>query len=48
MARNMGKALRKVLPTAEKERPQMLKKMGKMSLPFTEIIADITKLSKPV
>jgi digeranylgeranylglycerophospholipid reductase len=48
MARNMGKALRKVLPTAEKERPQMLKKMGKMSLPFTEIIADITKISKPV
>ncbi len=48
MARNMGKALRKVLPAAEKERPELLKKMAKMSLPITEIIADITKLSKPV
>ena len=48
MARNMGKALREVLYVAEKERPELLKKMGKMRLPFTEIIADVTKLSKPV
>lgn len=48
MAKNMGVALREVLPAAEKERPELLKKMGKMRLPITEIIADITRLSKPV
>ena len=48
MAKNMGKALRQVIPDAEKEKPEMFQKMGKMRLPITEIIADITKLSKPV
>jgi len=48
MAKNMGKALRKVIPVAEKEKPELLQKLNKMRLPFTEIIADITKLSKPI
>jgi len=48
MAKNMGVALREVLPAAEKERPELLQKMAKMRMPFTEIIADITRISKPV
>lgn len=48
MAKNMGKAMRKVIPTAQKERPGLLQKMDKMRAPFTEIIADVTRLSKPV
>lgn len=48
MARNMGKALRKVLPVAEKEKPELLQKLSKMRLPFTEIIADVNRLSKPI
>lgn len=48
MAKNMGKALRKVIPEAQKERPELFQKMDKMRLPFPEIIADITKISQPV
>ena len=48
MAKNMGIALREVLPAAEKERPELLQKMAKMRLPITEIIADVTKISKPL
>ncbi len=48
MAKNMGKALRQVIPNAGKEKPEMFQKMGKMRLPITEIIADITRISKPV
>ncbi len=46
--RHVGKAIRKVMPTIEKDRPEVLQKLGKMGLPFTEIIADVTKMSKPV
>ncbi|MFH0941701.1 MAG: NAD(P)/FAD-dependent oxidoreductase [Chloroflexota bacterium] len=48
MAKNMGRALRKAMPTAEKERPELFQKLNKMRLPFTEIIADVTRISKPV
>jgi len=47
MAKNMGKAMRKVFPAAQKERPELFQKMDKMRLPFPEIIADITRISKP-
>jgi len=46
--RDMGRAIRKVMPTIEQEKPELLQKLGKMGLPFTEIIADVTKSSKPV
>jgi len=46
--RHMGRAIRKAMPTIEQEKPELLQKLGKMGLPFTEIIADVTKLSKPV
>ena len=48
MAKNMGVALREVFPIAEKERPELLQKMAKMRLPFPEIIAEVTRISKPV
>jgi flavin-dependent dehydrogenase len=48
MAKNMGKALRKVIPAAQKERPELFVKMDNMRLPFAEIIAEITRMSRPV
>jgi digeranylgeranylglycerophospholipid reductase len=48
MAKNMGRAMRKVLPIAQKEKPDLMQKMDKMRLPFPEIIADVTRFSKPV
>jgi len=44
----LGQAMGKVMPTIQQERPEMLQKLGKMGLPFTEIIAEVTKDSKPV
>jgi len=44
----VGKAIRKVMPTMEKERPEVLKRLGNMGLPFVEAIADVTKISKPL
>ena len=46
--KHLGRAIRKVMPTIEQEKPELLQKLGKMGLPFTEIIADVTKMSKPV
>ncbi len=45
---HMGNALIKVMPTIQKERPEMRQKLERMSLSFTEIMAEVTKLSKPV
>jgi len=36
------------MPTIEQEKPELLQKLAKMGAPFTEIIADVTKLSKPI
>ncbi|MEE8618949.1 MAG: hypothetical protein V3S84_02350, partial [Dehalococcoidales bacterium] len=43
-----GKDIEKVMPTIQKERPELLPKLKRMSLPSTEIYAEITKISKPV
>jgi len=48
MQDHMGKALRKVMPTIQKERPELLKKLKRMRLSFTEICGEVTKSSKPV
>ena len=48
MGGHLGQAMGKVMPTIQQERPELLQKLGRMGLPFTEIIAEITKLSKPV
>ena len=48
MQDHMGEALRKVMPAIQKERPEMLRKLERMSLSFAEICAEVTKLSKPV
>ena len=46
--KHLGRAIRKVMPTIQQEKPELLQKLGKMGSPFTEIIAEVTKLSKPV
>jgi hypothetical protein len=48
MGGHLGQAMGKVIPTIQQERPELLQKLGRMGLPFTEIIAEVTKLSKPV
>jgi len=46
--KHVGRAIRKAIPTIERERPELVQKLHRMGLPFTEIIADVTKISKPV
>jgi len=46
--RHVGRAIRKVMPTIEQERPELLQKLGKLGLPFAELIAEVTKISKPL
>jgi hypothetical protein len=36
------------MPIIEQERPDVAQKLKKSGLPFNEIIAEITKISKPV
>ena len=43
-----GEVMKKIMPIIQKERPDILQKMQRTSLPFAEIIAEITKISKPV
>jgi hypothetical protein len=48
MSDYLGQAMGKIIPTIQQERPQMLQKLGRMALPFTEIIPEVTKMSKPI
>jgi hypothetical protein len=43
-----GEVMRRVMPIIQQERPDILQKLQRTSLPFAEIIAEITKISKPV
>jgi digeranylgeranylglycerophospholipid reductase len=43
-----GEIMKRILPILQQERPDILQKLQKAALPFSEIIADITKISKPV
>jgi digeranylgeranylglycerophospholipid reductase len=44
----IGHALGKVMPTIERERPDVFRRLQRMSLPATELYADITRTSKPI
>jgi hypothetical protein len=46
--KRMGQAIRKVMPTIEQEKPELLQKLRSMGSPFAELIIEVTKLSKPV
>jgi hypothetical protein len=46
--KRMGQAIRKVMPTIEREKPELLQKLRSMGSPFAELIIEVTKLSKPV
>jgi len=48
MGEYMGQAMAKVMPTIQRERPDIIQKLKRMGLPNTEIYAEITKLSKPI
>jgi hypothetical protein len=43
-----GEVMRRIMPLIQQERPDILQKLQRTSLPFAEIIAEITKISKPV
>jgi len=43
-----GEVMKKIMPILQQERPDILQKLQRTSLPFAEIIAEITKISKPV
>jgi hypothetical protein len=44
----LSQGLKKVMPTIQQERPELLQKLGTMSLPLNQIFAEVTKLSKPM
>jgi len=44
----VGQAMAKVMPIIQQERPDILQKLQRRSLPATEIYAEVDKLSKPV
>jgi len=41
-------AMAKAMPTIQKERPDILQKLQKRGLPVKELLAEVTKISKPV
>ena len=41
-------AINKIMPIIMKERPDVLQKLQRGALPFSEIVAEITRISKPV
>ena len=41
-------AMAKVIPTMRRERPEILQKLQRRSLPASQIFAEVTKISKPV
>jgi flavin-dependent dehydrogenase len=44
----LREVFRQLMPIIEQERPDVAQKLKKSGLPFNEIIAEITKISKPV
>jgi len=43
-----GEVMGKIMPVIQKERPDILQKLQRSALPLAELVADITKISKPV
>ena len=44
----LAQGLKKAMPTIQHERPEVLQKLGTMSLPLNKIFTEVTKLSKPI
>ena len=44
----VARAIRKVIPIIQQERPDILQKLKRGGLPLTEIYGEVTKISKPV
>ena len=44
----VARAIRKVMPTIQQERPDILQKLKRGGLPLAEIYAEVVKISKPV
>jgi flavin-dependent dehydrogenase len=43
-----GEIMKKIMPIIQKERPDILQKLQRSALPLAELIAEITRVSKPV
>jgi hypothetical protein len=43
-----GEVMKRIMPILQQERPDILQKLQRSALPFSEVIAEITKISKPV
>jgi flavin-dependent dehydrogenase len=48
MGKYMREATEKVMPVIQRERPEIARKLERGNLPVTELLAEVTKLSKPV
>ena len=46
--KHFGKVIKAVMPTIERDRPEIAAKFRKMGMPIAELIADVTRISKPV
>jgi len=44
----LGNAMAKVMPIIQRERPDIIQKLQRRSLPATELYAEVAKISKPV
>jgi flavin-dependent dehydrogenase len=44
---HIGQLMQTLLPTIQQERPEMLQKLGKMSRPMTEVLAEATRGCEP-
>ena len=46
--KHFGKVIKQIMPTIERDRPDVAAKFRMMGKSFAELIADVTKISKPV
>ncbi len=46
--KHLGQLVQGMIPTIQKERPEILQKLGKMATPMTEILEPTTKACKPL
>jgi len=45
MPHHMGQAIKQIIPTLQKERPDLLKKLARTQLPTRELFAEVTRVS---
>jgi digeranylgeranylglycerophospholipid reductase len=48
MGDHQGHAMTQVMPIIQQERPELLQKLVKGNLPVSDLLADITRMSKPI